>query len=199
MAAEPTFTFRGGDVALDFCNTLSTDATDRLTDYGRLVSWARQRGILTAGEARRLLDEAEAHPDAARGVHREALALRDAAFRLFSEIAQQRSGSRQDLQVLNAWLPRALQRLRLAPGKTSYAWEWGGDLGLDEMLFPVVRATADLLTHPERLARVHACASDNCGWLFVDTSKNRSRRWCDMADCGNRAKVRRHYARARSR
>lgn len=197
MANEHTFLFRGGDLALDFCNTLSADATDRLTDYAQLVSWSRQRGIVTGPEARRLLDEASSDPDAAREVHRAALALRDAAVRLFTAIAQERSGSRQDLQLLNSWLPRALQWLRIGAGKEGYAWEWEGSRALERMLFPVVRAAADLLTHPERLARVRACASDSCGWLFVDTTKNRSRRWCDMADCGNRAKVRRHYARTR--
>ena len=66
------------------------------------------------------------------------------------------------------------------------------------MLWPVVQSAVDLMTSPE-LDRVGQCADDRgCGWLFVDTTKNRSRRWCDMRDCGNRAKARRHYAKKKS-
>lgn len=200
MAQTYNFTFRGGDEALDFCNTWSRDSTERLLDYGRLVLWADQRGIVTSAEARRLLAEAERQPELARAVHRDALALRDALFRMFSARAADAPLAADDLKVLNAWLPRALARLRLSPD--GGAWQWATDeagaAGLERMLFPVVRAAAELLTHPERIGRVHQCASDDCGWLFVDTSKNRSRRWCNMADCGNRAKVRRHYARKRA-
>ena len=69
--------------------------------------------------------------------------------------------------------------------------------GFDRMLWPVTRSAAELLVSGE-LSRVRTCANDTCGWLFMDTSKNRSRRWCDMNDCGNRAKARRHYARKRA-
>jgi predicted RNA-binding Zn ribbon-like protein len=65
------------------------------------------------------------------------------------------------------------------------------------MLWPVVRSAAELLTSDE-LGRVRECAADNCAWLFLDRSKNRSRRWCDMAVCGNRDKVRRFRQRSRS-
>jgi len=54
-----------------------------------------------------------------------------------------------------------------------------------------------LLTSSQRLNQVRQCRGDNCGWLFVDGSKNHSRRWCDMRDCGNRAKVRRHRLKQR--
>src|SRR5207302_22567 len=68
---------------------------------------------------------------------------------------------------------------------------------LDRMLWPVIRSAADLLVSGEA-QRVRRCASETCDWLFLDTSRNHSRRWCDMSGCGNRAKARRHYARAKA-
>jgi predicted RNA-binding Zn ribbon-like protein len=79
-----------------------------------------------------------------------------------------------------------------------FAWDWAGaEDALDQMLWPVVHDAAGLLTS-EELDRVGQCDDDRCGWLFLDTSRNRSRRWCSMEDCGNRAKARRYYERKRA-
>ena len=67
---------------------------------------------------------------------------------------------------------------------------------MEWVLWPIVQSAADLLT-TESLDRVRLCKAEDCGCLFVDASKNRSRRWCAMSDCGNRAKVRRHRQRLR--
>ena len=75
-----------------------------------------------------------------------------------------------------------------------FAWDWTPENALDRVLWPVVRDAAELLSG-EDLDRVGRCADANCGWLFLDTSRNHSRRWCSMKDCGNRAKARRHYQR----
>ena len=100
-----------------------------------------------------------------------------------------------DLDALNATLARALPHLRIVPEADAYAWNWAGEEdALDSMLWPVARSAGDLLTSDE-LKRVGECQGDGCGWLFLDMSRNRSRRWCDMGDCGNRAKARRHYHR----
>jgi predicted RNA-binding Zn ribbon-like protein len=80
-------------------------------------------------------------------------------------------------------------------GRAEFDWLWTDvDEHLTSILWPVARAATTLLTSPD-LARVRECAGDPCGWLFLDVSKNGSRRWCDMADCGNRAKARRYRAR----
>ena len=68
---------------------------------------------------------------------------------------------------------------------------------LDQMLWPIIRSAAELLTS-DKLDRVCECPGENCGWLFIDMSRNRSRRWCDMKDCGNRAKARRHYRKTKA-
>jgi predicted RNA-binding Zn ribbon-like protein len=68
---------------------------------------------------------------------------------------------------------------------------------LELPLWILARSAADLLTS-EQHAYVRQCASEECTWLFIDRSKNHSRRWCDMGDCGNREKARRLRARKRA-
>ncbi|HSH12932.1 MAG TPA: CGNR zinc finger domain-containing protein, partial [Desulfurivibrionaceae bacterium] len=87
-----------------------------------------------------------------------------------------------------------LAQARLVPGEDHFEWGWSDAGGLRRLLWPIVRSAAELLTS-EKLERVGQCAGDSCGWLFLDTSRNRSRRWCEMEHCGNRAKARRHYRR----
>ena len=78
----------------------------------------------------------------------------------------------------------------------SFAWtRTDAADSLTAPLRPVVRSAAELLTSPETLLRVRECDGTDCTWLFLDQSRNRSRRWCSMESCGNRAKVRRHYRR----
>jgi predicted RNA-binding Zn ribbon-like protein len=100
-----------------------------------------------------------------------------------------------DLAVLNANVAASYPYLRLAGGEPRFVWTWaeGGDK-LDQILWPVVRSAAEALTSGE-LERIRMCAGEHCGWLFIDRSKNRSRRWCDMQECGNVAKVRRYRRR----
>ena len=95
---------------------------------------------------------------------------------------------------LNFELAQALGRLRVtvAKGPNRFAWHWAVNGALDYPLGPLARSAADLLTAEHFAGRLRQCCGDTCGWLFLDASKNRSRRWCDMRDCGNRAKVRRH-------
>lgn len=91
-------------------------------------------------------------------------------------------------------MPAALGRMRIKSTEEGFVWELsGGDPALDLPLWSVIREAAELLTSG-RLAQVRECAGDACSWLFLDTTKNHSRRWCSMRGCGNRARVRRHRA-----
>jgi predicted RNA-binding Zn ribbon-like protein len=122
--------------------------------------------------------------------------VREAIYHLLSAMAHGHPRDPVDVATLNDALGDALAHARLSPLPDGFAWDWGGadPSALDQMLWPVVQSAVDLLTSPE-LERVGECADDRgCGWLFLDMTKNRSRRWCDMRDCGNRAKARRHYA-----
>jgi predicted RNA-binding Zn ribbon-like protein len=103
-----------------------------------------------------------------------------------------------DLVVLNEVLKDAQCHRRVTQSPQGFAWQWVEvPGGLDQILWPVSRSAADLLTS-NLLERVRECADDRgCGYLFIDTSRNRSRRWCSMESCGNRAKVRQHRERQR--
>jgi predicted RNA-binding Zn ribbon-like protein len=195
-----TLKLLGGRLSLDFANTADWHASDQpvefLTSYAAFVAWSRHAGILAEHEGQRLLKEAARRPVDATAVLKRAISLREAIYRIFSAIS---SGSRPpaaDLAAFNAELTRGLAQSRIALTGEGFAWDWsGGEDGLERMLWPVVHDAAELLTSGE-LDRVGQCADDRCGWLYLDTSRNRSRRWCSMEDCGNRAKARRHYQRA---
>ncbi len=198
--SEGPFALRGGNLALDFANTVGWHAREvrgeYLTSYPLLLAFARQTGAVLPAEAARFAAAAEAAPDLAARQLAGAIALREAIYHLFSAHAAARPLPAGDLATLNAALPTALAHLRLAAtvAGPTLTWAEAGDTDLDRPLWPVVRAAADLLTAPE-LARVRECAGTGCGWLFLDTSRNGTRRWCDSRDCGNRERVRRHYAR----
>ncbi len=199
---EHVFDFAGGQLCLDFANTHGGSRArpkEYLLDYLDLVSWGRQAGVLTEREAQRLAQAARHRPaDAARTLG-EAKALREALFRIFQAAINHRAPAAEDLSALNAALHEAHRHLRLEAGASGFEWRWTGDgEALDRMLWPVARSAVALLTGPER-ARIHACESPTCDWLFLDMSRNHSRRWCDMRDCGNRAKARRYYARHKAK
>jgi predicted RNA-binding Zn ribbon-like protein len=190
------FDLCGGHVALDFANTMSdrpsSSPIDRLADYADLVGFAVQTGILTKTEARAHMRRAASDPAAAERTLGEARALREALYAVFSAQAADRSPTPRDVEVIDA----AWHRLSL---DSDFHWTWNdGSEALDSMLGPIVESAVALLTAGPR-DRVRTCESDTCQWVFLDTSKNRSRRWCDMKQCGNREKARRFQERARAR
>jgi predicted RNA-binding Zn ribbon-like protein len=182
-----------GHLALDFANAVSQRHTaspiDRLPSYDRLLAFARQCDLAAPAHLRRLERRAARDPSAAEAARRTAVELREALYRLFAAVAQRRDPAAPDLSVFN----RALARIRLG---RDLDWEWADPDALDSLLAPITRAALDLLRSDLR-ERIRICAADDCVWLFLDTSRNRTRRWCDMKQCGNRAKVRRFYRRQR--
>ena len=195
----------GGELCLDFANTVDPRHGERrreyLRDYDDLVAWALHSGAIESVHAEKLRREAARRPREAERVHREAIALREALYALFAAAASGTPAPREALGAFHLALARSLAMGRIVPDENGFRWAWADDKeALDRVLWPVVRSAADLLTS-ERLARVRECpgADGNCGWLFVDTTKNARRRWCSMEACGNRAKARRHYQRVRAR
>ena len=191
----------GGRICLDFANTISEHepepVNESLHGYDDLVWWALRADIVPEAEAEKLFARAAAHPDEAAGVFARAMALREAVFRIFAAAAERRDPDPADLEVLNRELALAMPHARVAaiPREActcDWAWEETGDL--DRVLWPVARSAAEALTS-EDVRRIGQCAGESCQWLYVDTSRNHSRRWCVMADCGNRAKAKRHYHR----
>ena len=201
---EHVFELVGGRLCLDFVNTLegsreTGETEEKLLGYGDLVAWARQAGVVTEREARALLREAGRDPGRAARPLERARALREAVYEIFYAVAHDgRAPSKTDLAVLNAELSEAMARQQVVRTNEGFAWEWGAkDDQLERVIWPVARSAAELLTSGE-VERTRVCEAGDCSWLFMDLSKNRSRRWCDMKYCGNRAKSRRHYERKRA-
>ena len=183
-------------MCLDFTNTVGgkrgLSTREYLNSYADFVSWCRQTDLLNATKADALLRSAARHADESGAALRRAIALREAIYRIFAALASNESPQASDLDHLNAELSTHLGRLRLASSKKRFNWTWlNSDDALDQPLGPIARSAADLLTTPYLLEQVRQCEGDTCGWLFVDSTKNHSRRWCVMSDCGNVAKVRR--------
>src|SRR5690606_24134036 len=124
--------------------------------------------------------------------------LRAAIYRILEGVGDGRPAAEEDLDTLSAHASAALAARRLRPApEGGYAWAWPVDaLPLDRVLWPIAESASSLLTSP-LVHRVRRCADDECGWLFVDESRNRSRRWCSMEGCGTRAKVMRYRQRRR--
>lgn len=189
-----------GYLCLDFANTANWHASEQpvesLHRYQDLARWARESGLLSQAEVEQLLQEASVRPAEAGAVLKEAIALREAIYHTFSAMAAGRPPQEADLALLNERLPEALARLKIVKSGADYTWSWHSQAGqLDQILWPVIRSAAELLTGGE-LERVKECEDDRgCGFLFYDTSRNHSRRWCSMESCGNRAKVRRYRRR----
>ncbi len=201
MGGVSDFEMSGGADCLDFANTIEGRAgespRERLDSYAGLLSWGLQAGLLEEGQARALEREAGRHPRLAESVLARGRELREAIFRIFSAVAAGRPLAAVDLATLNASLSQALARRRVSVVAGRPGWVWDEDeRALDRPLWPVAAAAAELLLSPE-LERVRECAAGTCAWLFLDRSRNRSRRWCDMTVCGNRDKARRHRARGR--
>lgn len=204
---EHRFELRGGESCLDFVNTVAWRLTDRsveyLGSYGDLLAWGRQTDLLTSDETRILSERATTNPEEARATLSHAIALREAFHRVLSDAIVGGQPDEGSLAMLNRELSRALSRLRVvhAPEDTYvWAWDWDSDSREpepDRPLWPVVRSAAELMTSP-KLDRVKVCAGKGCGWMFLDESRNGSRRWCDSRDCGNRERVRKHLLRTRA-
>lgn len=192
----------GGRLCLDFVNTSSGRGTvellDHLREYRDLLAWCRHAGVI-GDPAREALEERAARaPGAAAEVLRRAVVWREALYRTLLAVEAGTAADSGDMGVINREIQRAAGHAVLKPAEGAFAVGWGeAEVGLDRVLWPIVWSAFELLQSREDLARVRRCEAANCGWLFHDGSKNRTRRWCTMKDCGNRAKARRNYLRRR--
>ena len=194
------FDLEAGALCLDYINTLEWRSSERskelLSDYSDLIRWGEVAGILSSDRAQRLHQIAESQPKQAAAAYKAALQLREATYHIFSNFSEQGNANSEDLTILNNSLSRSLSHLQIIPSPQGFAWDWmKSSEELDQILWSVTRSAGELLAS-DRLDRVRQCADDRgCNYLFIDTSRNRSRRWCSMESCGNRAKARRHYKR----
>jgi predicted RNA-binding Zn ribbon-like protein len=199
------FELIGGHPVLDFVNTVGGKRVERprehLPRFQDLLNWASLSGVVTQGEARALGREAASHPaNAARALER-ARTFRESLYRLLLALVEKRPAPPEALATLDAEVHRALGARRLHFKGGVCAWTSPDVALLDSVVPRLALAAAELLTSGG-LKGVRVCEatlSDGCGWLFLDQTRNHSRRWCDMATCGNQHKARRHYARVRAR
>jgi predicted RNA-binding Zn ribbon-like protein len=199
-AEDPTPPALGGRLCLAFVNSVlwrrSAEPTDLLGDYRAMLAYLRRVGVLTAPEQADLDETATAHPIVARRIHAEAIALREALFRLLSAVAQGARPAPADLATLTTTLHDGLAHLTVRAGDDGdLTASWRG-VRLAWPLWEVAGSAAGLLLSggPTWLKQ---CPGQRCGWLFIDRSRSHTRRWCDSTMCGNRDRARRHYERAR--
>ncbi len=196
--SQHEFELTGGVLCLDFANTLGDrprSTAEHLGGYGDLLSFSRQAGSVPAESLDELERLAEEHPRKARSTFQRAIELRETLFGVFSRIADGNMPEADEIQSLNEVLRQSMSHLQLRVLDETFEWSWDEDRPcLERPLWPIVRSAGELLTSEESRS-VRQCASETCSWLFIDRSRTKRRRWCDMSTCGNRAKARRHYQR----
>ena len=187
------FEFVGGNLALDFANTVHShglaDPRDDLKTGPDLMAWGAQAGLV--GERDREGLWRRARSQAGTTELQRARKLREVIYQLFAGVARAGRPAPEMLYAFNPFVREAMTRARIQ--KSGEKYELGCDhrvRPLDRLRFEVTRAAMELLTSG-KLDRVRQCSGETCSWLFLDTSRNGTRRWCDMQACGNRAKVRR--------
>ena len=185
---------------LSFVNTRSGRATEHPTEtlvsFEALLAWARAADVLKAEEADRLASRAKRRRADAERVLVQARALRELLHDTFTRTSERDSPAPATLLELSAHLSGWYRHGRLAPAGEALQWVYAGGDDLERVLWEVARTASRLLTSTS-LVRVRPCAAHDCGWWFLDDTKNGSRRWCDMKICGNREKLRRFRQRSR--
>jgi predicted RNA-binding Zn ribbon-like protein len=187
---------------LDFVNTLewrnSTDPHESLCSFEDLIDWAHQGGVFSESDIETIATEHEGTSDGTKSSLAHVLELRERLYRIFSSASAGLSPTIEDLENLNEAISTSRSQTKLEWGGDKFVWVWQSENNLVERLFWLITQDAVELLTSDLLNRVGECADDRgCGFLFVDTSKNRSRKWCSMDACGNRAKARKHYQRKR--
>lgn len=206
-AREDKFKLVGGQPSLDFANTVGgrengrdgksarslkeTFRGEKLEEYTDLLAWSRKSGLLRENEIRILQRKAEENSKAAEAVWLRAIRLREAIYRLVKAAIEKWQPADADMHRLNEELKRARNQQKLVYQKNEFCLDWkDGEMALDKVLWLLAESATDILTS-HTLDKVKQCDGDNCGWVFLDTSRSGNRTWCSMSDCGNVAKVRR--------
>lgn len=200
MAHDRSVEMIGGDLALDFANTAGWHAAERpvehLDRYEDFLAWARRSGVITSAEEKALERRGERSPRERARALGGVRALREVIYRVFTAVAAGLAPRAKDLAALQDRAAAALASGAATWGATGVRLDWsrGSRGGLDWPAHPVALAAHALLSSPA-LTRVRQCGNHPCGWLFLDATRNHSRRWCTSAECGNQVRVRRFRTR----
>ena len=194
------YDFDAGELSLDFANTKdwhgSQNPVENLNSFPELIVWGERAGLVLPELVTRLNQMAEVQPDKTTHMYHFAIQLREAIYRIFSRYVAGQPILEADLSLLNDVTCQAMSHLQLASTGKTCRWQLpNGMVDANLILWSVARAAAELMTS-DKVAHVRMCEDDRgCGYLFIDQTKNHSRRWCSMESCGNRAKAKRHYNR----
>ena len=189
----------GGALCLDFVNTINSRLMpehDYLANYSDLVAWANKVEILSPTQKNLLLRRAKQHVADSEKSLLAARALRDLLYRLFSNAAKGFEPTRNDMISFVRSYGESITHGQLIKKGKSYITTWKVEETFDAFLWPIVHSAGELLLSDD-LGQVNECPG--CGWLFLDTSKNQSRRWCSMNTCGARDKMRRYHKRKQAK
>jgi predicted RNA-binding Zn ribbon-like protein len=188
-----------GNLALDLVNTVTArngSPLDWLAGFGAVADWAARSGAFEAAELKRLARLAAADPAKTASALRRLRDLRESLHAVASARASGEAPPSAPLARLERHWKDATGAATLAPLLGLPAWTLEAS-GLDLVRHRVAWEAVELLRHLDP-SRLRVCDGPDCGWLFLDSSKNNRRRWCDMKDCGNVAKARRHLAKVRA-
>ncbi len=196
-----TFRCPGGALCLDLCNSgqgyRGPRAPEWIASFADLVEWLEAGTVITPSQAARFRQAGAKAPAAAAAVWARAIRFRETLFRVLDAHARHRTAAREDLAFIEAEYVRGKAFTRLAWNGDGYAWSLDpAASALEAVVQPIAESAVRLLAS-DKLGRLKRCGNPTCFWLFLDETRNRSRRWCEMASCGNRLKVRRHRERAR--
>ncbi len=189
------------ELGIDFANTLAWRGSapeESLHNLGDVLAWLASAKALPARTVAELRRQLDAHPaNSVAALVSEAIEIRETIYRLLHAAASDTPPAADDLRRFNRALSDgpAREDLERVNGG-GYGWRIEVRPTATGMLAPALWSAADVLAGPDR-ARLRECANHRCLWLFLDESKNRTRRWCSMQSCGNRAKAHRHYLRSK--
>jgi predicted RNA-binding Zn ribbon-like protein len=189
----------GGAPCLDFTNTINSrlyPEHDYLLQYSDLVDWVRKVGLLSPTQTSQLQRQAKQNPQEAEKTLAAAHTLRDLFYRLFSNAAKGSEPDKKDMATFITSYGEAISHALLIRHEDHYTTTWKLDESLTAVLSPIIYSAGELLLS-EKLSQVKECPG--CGWLFLDTSKNQSRRWCNMNTCGAKDKMRRYHTKQRKK
>src|SRR5580658_2807945 len=183
------FQFIAGCVALDLVNTIGNrlgSARDYFSTPREVARWVRLAGIESLPRNNRF----------SRSDLNDIRSGRENLYALFAPCATRASApNARALARLNCDIVAFSRKRALRRVAGGYQWTVTGSAA--ERLASLIAADAADLLSSGRFRLIRRCQDPFCGWLFLDRSKQKNRRWCSMGDCGNRAKARRHYAHRR--
>jgi predicted RNA-binding Zn ribbon-like protein len=193
VGADATPHGAGGRLCLAMVNTVlwrrSGEPIERIETYADLATFVARAGWLYPDV---LIAQAQAHPRKANLALDRAIRLRESLYDVFSDVAAGRQPA--DLDGLNSSLAEAMQQTELVAEPHGVRLRWRNPVDLDLPRWQMAASASAVLTSAD-VERLKQCPGESCGWVFIDESRNQSRRWCDSRECGNRERVRAHYRR----